>query len=308
MGLPLSVLYRNLAALHGAGIPWATALESALGKPDPEWEEARRRVASGTSVAEALAPVVSPLDLAAIRAGEASGRMEPALRALAQHHEDEERRRRERWASLAYPILLAHIAALLLPIPDLVAGRGAKALLWVALVLVPLYGVLALASAARRRARKDPSLRGAPWARLLLGRASVEEADALALLALGWLHDAGVSLPVARSAARTAGAGGRAAADLEDAERAVSEHRPLSAGGWRRLPEAVRSRLENGEETGTLAAACSEGAAWLDSTAAARRKRFAALLPPVVMLALGGLVAWRVISYYAQLYGSLARF
>ncbi len=84
--------------------------------------------------------------------------------------------------------------------------------------------------------------------------------------------------------------------------------RRLSEGGWRRLPDAVRARLVAAEETGTLTAACRQGAAWLDSTAAARRKRTAALLPPILMLVIGAIVAWRVISFYAQAYSSLGKF
>jgi type II secretory pathway component PulF len=306
--VPIAIVYRNLASLHGAGIPWPEAVDSAA-SGDARFAQARAMLAQGTAVSTAFeaAGIAEPLDVAALRAGETSGRMEAALTALAVRHETEDRVRRERRASIAYPIFLLHAAALLMPVPDLIAGRVGAALSWAAIALVPLYGVFLLVALARRAAKRDPSLARAGWARPFLGRAWIDEADARALSALGWLYEAGVPLDAAIPLARRAGDGGRVAADLADAGRSVAARRPMSEGGWRSVPESIRSRLINAETTGTLGKACAEGAAWLESSAAARRKRFAAVLPPVVMLLVGGIIAWRVISFYASYFSRVSK-
>src|SRR5207245_2746664 len=163
-----------------------------------------------------------------------------------------------------------HLAALLMPIPDLVTGNTAAALGWAALVLVPLYAWVVYRAAARRAIERDPSGRPPLWTRLLRTRASVEEADARALRALGWLHQAGVPPLEALPLAARAGAGGRAADDLVAAYAAVSAGRPVG-DGWTSIPADVANALRTGEETGRLAEACTHEADVLDSVASLRR-------------------------------------
>jgi type II secretory pathway component PulF len=283
MSLPLSTVYRSLAAYHRAGVPWPEALESAT---DGEaWRPAVEALRRGVAPAEALTPLVPPLDVAGLRAAETSGRMEEALASLASLHEEEDRRRRERRTALLYPLFLAHIGAVLLPVPDLVAGRVGRGLLWSLLVLVPVYAALLFGRLARRGG-------------VLVTRAGVEEADARALRGLGWLHEAGVPFGTALPLAARAGAGGRVARDLDRAAQRVSDGLPI-AGAWRETPPEVAAALTTGETTGTLADALERSASSLDESAVLRRRRLAAVLPPVVVLGVGLVVAWRVISFYA---------
>jgi general secretion pathway protein F len=297
VALPLAAVYRNLARLHGAGLGWPEAIDAATGG-DGRWAAVRDATARGVGVGDAFAPVVPPLDLAGLRAGEASGRMEAILDALAARHEEDERRRRARWTALAYPVFVAHLAAVLMAFPDLFQGRLLAAVLWAAAVLLPVYGFFALATASRRAAERGPDDVPAAWTRLLRTTAAVEDADARALHALGWLHDAGVPPLSSVPLARRAGAGGRVAEDLSRVEAAVRAGRPMHEG-WSATPTVARSRLTTGEETGTFSAACFHAARDFEEAAATRRERFAALLKPVSIVVIGGIVGARVIAFYA---------
>jgi type IV pilus assembly protein PilC len=302
MSLPPGVVYRNLAHLHGAGMAWPQALELAVGKgAPPAWTAACGALAAGATLPDALERLVPPIDVAVLRAGEASGRLEDALTGLAARHDEEERRERERKGEMAYPILVAHVAALVLPIPDLVAGRVGSAVLWALAVLVPLHTLLALQRAARRATARGDDLAERPLLRLVRGRAAVLEADARALGALGWMHEAGVPWTTSIPLAESSGAGGRAAHDLHDAEALVRAGRPL-ATAWRRVPPAIASGLVTGETSGRFGEACRHAAADLEGEARMRRARAAALMKPLLVLVLGAIVGLRVILFYSQMY------
>ena len=307
MSAALAQVYRNLAQLHEAGVPWPQAVEAAAGPRDVRFASAREALSRGQALHEALEPVVPPIDLAALRAGEVSGRLGPALRSLADRGEAQVRRDRERRGALAYPLLVAHVAAALFAFPDLWAGRWGRALLWASVVLVPLHLALWLGRKARREAEESPSLSGAGWRAVFRTPAAVEEADARALQALAWLHDAGVPPLEALPLAARAGGGGRVAADFVDAEASVRAGRPVTSTLSRTPPEIAAS-LAVGEAAGAFTPSLVRAANDLEERAAYRRKRFAAALPVVVTLAIGAVVAWRVISFYGAMYRDLGRF
>ncbi|MCC7136985.1 MAG: type II secretion system F family protein [Planctomycetes bacterium] len=298
MALRLPAFYRALSQLHSAAVPWPDAVERA-GAGDRRVAPAVEALRRGEPLASALDGVLPPLDHAAVHAAEASGRLEPVLAELADRAEAAAAQARERAAQLAYPFVVAHLAALLLPVPNLVMGDTAGAALWAAAVLVPLWGALLVRRAARRALDATPRGSSPPaWTNLLRTRASVEEADARALRALGWLEDAGVPLLEAVPLAAHAGAGGRVAADLTVGWAAVRSGRPLSAA-WARTPGVVASALRTGEETGRLAEACRHEALALDGSATLRRAKTTALLKPLAILLIGLVVGARVILFYA---------
>lgn len=293
----LDAFYRSLAHLESAGIPWPRAVATASGG-DPDLAPAVAALHAGRSLSEALHGFVPPLDLAGIRAAEVSGRLETTLLDLSRRAEETLRRDRERRAAAAYPMAVAHVAALLMPVPDLVAGRTLAALGWAALVLVPLWGYRAYRAAVRRAWRRlPPGTRPPTWTRWSFSRADVEEADARALRAFGWLHDAGVPHLEALPLAAHAGAGGRVAEDLADAYGAAQAGRPLHTA-WRRTPADTAGALATGETTGRLAEAAAHEAASLDGAALLRRQRFAARARVVVLLVLGLVVGARVLLFY----------
>lgn len=287
----LPTLYRALWALHRAGVGWREAFATAA----PERAAARQRLEAGGSLPEALAGEVPPLDVALLRAAEAGGTYERVLEQLAQRHEDEHRARGKRRAALAYPLTVAHVAALLMPIPDLVAGDLAAALGWVLAALAPIY--VAIAWSRRQPTATRPLPARFPFT------ARVLEMDARALAALGALYDAGVPLREALPLAREAGTHGRVARDLQRAEALVAGGAPL-AGAWQEVPDDLRVGLCSAERAGALGRECLSSAQRLALDAELWRQRTLGRAVPLVMLALGVLVGARVISFYA---GALAR-
>jgi type II secretory pathway component PulF len=300
---PLAVVFRSLAELHAVGMSWPDALRTALGRRDDRgdsagdaWDEAIVALRGGRTPSDAFGRLVPPIDRAGLRAGEASGRMEQVLRELSARHDAIDRRRRDERQQLAYPLFIAHAAAFLSALPDLIFGRPGAALGWALCVLVPVHLFLW----ARRRMRRADveGTRVGPLLERLRTKALVEEADARAMSALGWLHDAGVPPGEAIPLAAAAGRGGRAAEDLDAAAVEVAAGRPLH-GAWTRLPPDVRSTLATGEQTGTLATACARVATSLEESAAHRRAMARARWQPISVLVVGLFVAIRVISFYA---------
>jgi type II secretory pathway component PulF len=303
-----AAIYRTLAHLHGAGIPWPQAVESATGGAG-EWSGVRDRLSKGASVAQAFEPVADALDTALLKAGETSGGLQGALAELASTHEDAARRRAVRRTRAAYPVVLAHVAALLLPLPDLLAPspRVGAALAWSLLVLAPVYAVMGLLRWADRRTRPPPDPVATPPKPLpAVGpfAARVEEADARALEALARLHDAGVPMDEATRLAARAGWGGRAAVDLH-----VARGRALCGedvgGAWSVVPAELGARLRAAEHAGELAKEARATASDLRFRADQRSQRAIAALPVLLMALVGGVIAWRVISFYVDYYGRI---
>jgi type II secretory pathway component PulF len=302
-----AAFFRSLAELHRAGIAWPEAVRTA-GGGDARWDAAVQALGRGAPLSDALGEAVDPLDRALLRAGEQDGSLERVLRDVSEHHEAARRRRGRRTASLAYPLLVAHVAALLLPLPDLLQGRPGAALLWGLAALVPTWTFLLLLRRADRRERPRPGETGPPPAPAQgpLSRNRVEAADARGLEAFGRLLSAGVPLGSALDHAVRAGWGGRAAVDLAGARERLPAGGALAAG-WRSLPPGVARRLAAAETAGALGEEARRVAEELDLAVDLRRQRAAAVLPVVATLVLGALVALRVLSFYGALYGNLAR-
>lgn len=300
---PLAVVFRSLSQLHGAGVAWPEALHGALGRREVPgatgdgWDGAISAVRAGSPLSVALSGLVPPVDRAGIRAAESSGRMEELLAGLAKRHEDVDRRRQAERGALAYPLLMAHIAAFLMMIPDLAQGRTGAAIRWALLILIPTHAFLWARRRLRRADESGATVTG--WLGHFRTKALVDEADARSLASLGWLHEAGVPPLEALPLAAAAGSGGRVSADLVDAYNEVGAGRPIH-GAWRRIPDDLRSALVTGETTGRLGEACERAARTLDESAAHRREVAFARMKPIVVLVLGVIIGYRVISFYSD--------
>ena len=289
-----ATFYRSLASLHRAGLSWSEALASV--DDDGRLIRARGAVAGGTPLHEALAGEVGELERALLAAGEQAGSLETVLEDIANDMEDRRRAQSQMRSALTYPVLLAHIGAVLLALPDVIQGEPLAGLNWTLLILAPVYLLIWL---GRSRQEEDvpprlPGLRFGPF----LTR--VEEADARAMLALAACHDAGVPLDRAVELAASAGRGGRAAVDLHAMPEVVRRGEALGTY-WRHLPSPWSGALAVGEQTGELSRAAKEAASALRFSADQRRKRLRAVLPVVMMLVIGGIIAARLFSYYARM-------
>jgi len=295
-------VYRSLASLCRAGVPWTQALE--LAAPGG-WEDARRLLASGQPLSVALAARVEERDLALLRAGEHTGRIEEVLDRLADRHEGEARRAARHRTALLYPAILVHLGAVLLPLPDLLDGRPGRALLWALAALLPFYALVLASNWHRIRARSASRFPvQAPPRAFGPMRNAVEEADARALRFLADGLDAGLPLAETLALGARVGAGGRAAFDLERAQGAIARGDTLT-GSWQALPRDIVESVRAGEAAGEAAQAARREAARLEFEVEMRRKRVETLLPVLLMIVIGGIVAARIFAFYR---GALGRF
>ena len=286
-------MYRSLESLHRAGVSWPEALRTAA---PGRLARAQTALQQGKPLSEALHDEVDALDVALIRAGESSGSLEGTFARLAQRHEDEARQRREIKAALLYPIILGHLGAFLLAVPDLIAGRTTAAIGWAAAILVPCWLFIFLGRRSTAAARAGDPV--PPRFVNFLNESAIEEADARSLLALGDCLNAAVPLPETLRLAARAGAGGRVAADLAQAAIGVPNGKPISAH-YRHTPEEVARALTVAEQAGDLSDVAHESADALRFDAQMRREKIRAVMPVVMMLTIGGLIAYKVISFYA---------
>jgi type II secretory pathway component PulF len=92
--------------------------------------------------------------------------------------------------------------------------------------------------------------------------------------------------------------------DLYRAIPRVKEGAALAAC-WQATPPAYADELRTAEEAGELGKTARHLAARLRFEVEMRRKKIASLLPLAVLLVVGAVIAYRVISFYTNLYSNL---
>lgn len=325
----LPLLTRQLATLVGAGVPLVGALQSVASQiDDPQSRkvllDVQESVRGGAPLARAVEahPSVFPeLYASMVRAGEESGTLGLALSRLADHLEEHARTRNRVRSALAYPLLMAVVAALVvvflltfvvpkivgifshlgqaLPLPTrvLIAVTDALAAGWWAILLLAGGATLL----ARRRLATERGKRSLDAVLLklpLLGRLAHLSALSRFARTLSTLVSGGI--PVDRALRIVAPVVGNvvmgdsvvAAADrvvegatLSDALRAHPE-----------IPQTLIQMVAVGEESGTLGNMLDRAADAMDEETEARLSRLLSLLEPAIILAMGTVVAFIVVS------------
>jgi len=299
--------FRSMAALYRAGMTWPEIVES-TGPRDGRMTAARDALARGESLATALQPHVDPVDRALLLAGEQSGTLEQTLAQIAEAHEEKARLARQRQVALAYPVFLACVGALLLAVPDWIQGRFFAGLTWSFAILAPIgaYVFLARRAVAPVTDTSNELVAPKPPSKNPLFRNRVEESDARAFTVLAACEQAGVPLNHTLELAIAAGAGGRAAVDMYTARTRVREGLDL-AGAWTTIPTQFADRLSIAERAGETAQAARYIASELEMNVDTRRKKTTAILPAVMILFIGGVIAVRLIGFYSGFYSQLGR-
>jgi len=325
----LPLFTRQLATLVGAGVPLVGSLQSVAAQvDDPESRgvllEIQEAVRGGASLARAVEahPGTFPdLYSSMILAGEESGTLALSLSRLADHLEGQARTKGRVRSALTYPLLMAVVGGLVvvflltfvvpkivaifahlgkaLPLPTrvLIGISDALAAGWWALLLaaggaslllrrylatergkrvrdtfllrLPLTGRLAYLSALSRFARTLSTL--------VTGGVPVDRALRIVAPVVG---NVVISERVAASADRVV-----EGARLSDALRPHPE-----------IPPALVQMVSVGEESGTLGEMLSRAADAMDEETNARLTRLLSLLEPLIILAMGGAVAFIVVS------------
>ncbi len=321
-GADRAAMYRELAALLQAGLPFAPAIGILI--DSPEWAGARTalagirdRVRDGATPADAIAAAgASRLEIALLQAGQRAGALADSMRRIAEMLEEEARIRDRIRSAMIYPLIVCVLALGIavgvlgfllpsfarmfedarVPLPTitravLAAGRWARATGPLAAV-----GAVVATVALRRRLARSASARVA-WERFLARVPGVGGArEALVGLrfarVLSLLLRGGIplieSLPMAAAASGSAAAeegmareveGVRHGGTLRDAIRRIEPLRSLLAG-W----------IEAGEQSGDVPAMLDLAAARCEEVWNRRLARALALIEPLLIMALGGLV------------------
>jgi general secretion pathway protein F len=325
----LPLLTRQLATLVGAGVPVVAALQSLSSQVDePESRkvlgEVQDAVRSGMSLARAVEshPETFPeLYASMVRAGEESGTLGLSLSRLADHLEGQARTMHRVRSALTYPVLMASVAALVvvflmsfvvpkivgvfshlgqaLPLPTrvLIAISGFLASWWWAVLVLAagavLWGRRYFATSKGRRARDSFALRFP-----VLGR--IVHLSALSRFARTLATMAGSGIPIDRALRVVAPVVGNVVISerLEAAAARVVEGASLSEAlrAHAEIPPTLIQMVAAGEESGKLDFLLEKMADALDEEIEARLSRALSLLEPVIILVMGAVVAYIVIS------------
>ncbi|MGI5818828.1 MAG: type II secretion system F family protein [Armatimonadota bacterium] len=317
-------VFGELAAMVRAGISIGEALTVvAKGMPPSRMRsalmQAGREVSGGQALGVSMErhqDIFSPLTLAMVQVGERGGRLDEALRGIADYFERDFRLRSLLKRELTYPIILA-VAILFIPLVGnmirlwitrglfsaLAAATGQ--LLVYALVLgVPGTLAYLLIGNARRSRQGREQIDRIRLSLPLIGSVARKLALARFCRALASLYSAGVLMG---TALRLAGqASGNAIVERELGGRArrveagaslteVLSESPL-------MPATVLSMFRTGERTGDVDAMAHNVADHLEREAETAIRQMVVAITPVAVLIAGIIVALMVVGFYANLY------
>ncbi|MGE5189248.1 MAG: type II secretion system F family protein [Gemmatimonadota bacterium] len=325
----LPLVTRQLATLAGAGVPVATALQSlAAQADDPDIRRVltavHEGVRSGISLARAIEahPDVFPeLYASMVRAGEESGTLPLSLARLADHLERQAATRNRVRSALTYPLLMAAVAFLVvvflltfvvpkivgvfanlgraLPLPTriLIGVADALAASWWGILIVLVAAALWIrryvATPEGGRLR-DSLLLSLP----LVGR--VAHLSALSRFARTLSTMVAGGIPVDRALRVVAPVVGNAviAGQVEAAAARVVEGSSLSEAMrvHAEIPPTLVQMVAIGEESGKLDYLLDKMADAIDGEIEARLSRMLSLLEPLIILMMGAVVGYIVIS------------
>ncbi|GGY04308.1 type II secretion system inner membrane protein GspF [Paludibacterium paludis] len=320
---------RELASLLGARLPLEAALTATIEQAEKKviaeaLGEVRDHVRGGMRLADALGE--RPRDFpgiyrALISAGEDSGDLARVMERLADYLENRDNLRSKMLTAFIYPLVIAFVSVGIVVfllgyvVPQVVsafsqARQDLPAITRAMLTLshyVREWGGLAGALAAllfaawRRLLRNDAvrlgwhraTLRLPVIGKYVLGVNTARFASTLAIL-----MDAGVPLLRALDAARQTLGNDHLKARVADATARVREGAPLAPALriQKTFPPNLIHLIASGEKTGALAPMLDRAAANLSRDLERRAARLTALLEPLMILGMGGIVMMIVLA------------
>lgn len=275
-------VFRELAAECDAGGALSTALE-------------RRPEVFGT-----FAPAM-------VRSAESTGGLDTTLALIARTLERFRRVRTKVVTALLYPVVLLHLAVLILNAPTLVTVGFFAYVLEIVLVLVPLYlavGLLVLLYLVVRES--------APFGELVLGmfvfgRISLKSGLARWARTLAALFESGVPIPHAAGIAADMPANAALRESLREVVPALMEGHGLATALDRpkHVTKMVHDMVATGEHSGSLGTSLTKIADFYEDEAEAAIHRMAVLVPLLLYLVLIGALAKIVVGFWLDYYGPL---
>ena len=268
--------------------------------------DVRRVVASGMTVAQAmgLRPDVFPAEHAQlVEAGESAGAMPDALRRLAARVDHSRRMQREWRGALAYPALLIHGVAVVLPI-GLLGVSGGAYVSRVLFHLIVLYAVVGGVWFAWRRIGS-----GDPTRLPFVGRIFHTMRAGSLCWAIGSLYEAGVNVVPAVERSLTRRLDGEPAVQsaltgLREGDTGLADF--ASTSGL--FPADTVSILRIAQESGNLGEALLNEGGRLDELGVHRMRTTLRVTGRTIYVVAAITVAYVVIRFYASYFGALGTF
>lgn len=307
-------LWRRLAALERAGVPIQQNLATVVdqgGLGDTLLRTVKHDLDEGLGmdVAFGRAPLLEELERRIITAGAKSGRLPEVLEDLATHFEERAATKRAIVMSVAYPLFILHAAAVLPNVPLLVSKGTTEFLHAVLVPLLTAYAVVialvlgwrALRSGSRTTA--DAIVLRTP----LLGGLAQKRSLSAGLDVMRLLYASGVSVIDAAEAAAASCPNAVVGAAFTRARQRMIDGQTIAQAfvAEPMIPSTVQGLISSGATSGALDDLLGRAARMLDDDAKLARKALLAVLGTVAFLIAAGLVAYKVISFYADFYGQL---
>jgi type II secretory pathway component PulF len=330
----LQLLVLHLAAYLEAGIPLLAALQDFRDPARPRLEAAAvdlaARLGEGQSLSRGMAAhpgLFRPVHVAMVRAGEASGRLDQALRSVLKLAERQDALRARVRKAAVHPLLVLGLLAVIVllvcafSLPNILRllEEAGVPLPWVTRVFLALgrglkgYGLAVLAALVLGRAGAALALRR-PRPRLAWDTALLRLpvagplAAGLALArfahALAALVRSGLPLVQALDHAAAVTGNARLALAVAQVRQGVEQGRGLAASAARtgRFPHLVVRLMAIGEQSGTLEETLDRAAVHLQGQAEARAELVFQVLDPVLKVALGLLLVFVATAVLLPLY------
>jgi general secretion pathway protein F len=325
----VSIMTRQLATLVGAGIPLVEALTALVDQIDHERlkrvvSQVKQRVNEGSTLADAMAlhpRVFSQLFINMIRAGEHSGALHVVLIRLADFTEAQARLRSKVMGTMAYPIIMVIIGTLImgilmtvvvpkvtkmfddmkmtLPLPTriLMFVSGTLQNYWYAFLLAFLlgaYGLWRYIHTPNGRTWWDRKTLNAP----IFGKIVRMLAIARFSRTLSTLLKSGVPLLTSMDIVKAIVTNTILSGVIEQSRDAIKEGESIAAPLRRsgEFPPMVYHMVSIGERSGQLEEMLLNVANAYDAQVETRMTALTSLLEPVMIVAMGGVVAFIVMA------------
>ncbi len=327
----VSIMTRQLSTLIGAGFPLVSAMDALMVQfPSPALKKMVARVkdavVEGSSFADALAgfPAVFPgLYINMVRVGETSGTLEIVLNRLADIMEKQEELKSRVVTAMIYPLLIMFVGLLILcflfiyvipnitsifkdmhqslPLPTQILMSTSeifKSYWWLMFLLFfgALVGLRSMRKNVNGRRWMDQTILRLPMVGPLAGKL----AAARFTRTLGSLLDNGVSMLPAMGIVKNVIGNVIIAEVVENAGTEVGKgqalSRTLDAGGV--FPPMAIQMIQVGEQSGNLEEMLGKVAEVFEREVETSIMRLTALLEPVMVLLMAGVVLFIILSIF----------
>jgi len=255
--------------------------------------------------------VFNSLDREIVQGGEASGRIDDALRYLSDYYASLARTRRRIIAGALYPFFILHFGAAMLAMPALMNG-GVGAFAMQALEFLAIFYVLfalawmafrAAARAAAVNSKADQMLQSLP----AVGGTRIALVGARFCMLMGILVKASGGILSAMT--RSASASGSALFQRGAEEAVVSVQGGAALGlavaRTRAFPESIDRAFQVGETSGRLDEEMTRQAHRFTEQLNTRLDVLAGAAGKFLLLAVTLTLAWKIVSFYAGYYQSI---